>query len=53
MADNQEVFEYVLAYEGVGAGGGVWRPRDFTTSDTIKRLLNLPTTASYSDGIVR
>ena len=53
MAENQEVFQYVLAYEGVGAGGGTWRPRDFTTSDTIKRLLDLPTLASYSDGLVR
>ena len=53
MAENQEVFEYVLAYEGTGAGGGTWRPRDFATSDAIKRLLNLPTLASYSDGIVR
>ena len=49
-ADNQEVFEYVLAYEGVGAGGGIWRPRDFTTSDTIKRLLGQPTMASFSNG---
>ena len=53
MAENQEVFQYVLAYEGTGAGGGTWRPRDFATSDAIKRLLNLPTLASYSDGIVR
>ena len=53
MAENQEVFQYVLAYEGTGAGGGIWRPRDFATSDTIKRLLNLPTLASYSDGIAR
>jgi ankyrin repeat protein len=53
MAEHQEVFEYVLAYEGTGAGGGVWQPRDFTTSDTIKRLLNMPTLASYSDGVVR
>ena len=53
MAENQEVFEYVLAYEGTGAGGGVWRPRDFTTSDTIRRLLHVPTLASYSDGTVR
>jgi ankyrin repeat protein len=52
-ADNQEVFEYVLAYEGVGAGGGIWRPRDFTTSDTIKRLLGKPTMASFSNGIPR
>ncbi len=53
VAENQEVFQYVLAYEGTGAGGGTWRPRDFATSDTIKRLLNLPTLASYSDGLVR
>jgi ankyrin repeat protein len=52
-ADNQEVFEYVLAYEGVGAGGGTWRPRDFTTSDTIKRLLGKPTMASFANGIPR
>jgi ankyrin repeat protein len=52
-ADNQEVFEYVLAYEGVGAGGGIWQPRDFTTSDTIKRLLGKPTLASFSNGIPR
>jgi ankyrin repeat protein len=53
MAENQEVFQYVLAYEGVGAGGGTWRPRDFATSDAIKRLLHLPTLASFSDGLVR
>jgi ankyrin repeat protein len=53
VADNQEVFEYVLAYEGVGAGGGIWRPRDFTTSDTIKRLLGQPTMASFSNGTPR
>jgi ankyrin repeat protein len=53
MAENQEVFQYVLAYEGTGAGGGTWRPRDFATSDAIKRLLNLPTLASYSNGLVR
>jgi len=53
MAEHQEIFEYVLAYEGTGAGGGVWRPREFATSDTIRRLINLPTLASYSDGIVR
>jgi ankyrin repeat protein len=53
VADNQEVFEYVLAYEGVGAGGGIWRPRDFATSDTIKRLIGKPTMASFSNGIPR
>jgi hypothetical protein len=39
MADNQEVFEYVLAYEGTGDGGGKWVPRVSTTSDLIKKLL--------------
>lgn len=39
MADDHEVFEQVLAFEGTNAGGGRRVPRNTTTSDTIKRLL--------------
>jgi para-nitrobenzyl esterase len=42
MAEDHEIFEEVLAYEGVGAGGGKRVPRNTTTSQMIRKLLNVP-----------
>lgn len=39
MAQDHEVFEQVLAFEGTNNGGGKRVPLNTTTSDTIKRLL--------------
>jgi len=43
MAQDHEVFEQVLAFEGTNNGGGKRVPLNTTTSDTIKRLLGQKT----------